>query len=139
MEGFPLSVSSVPSSGPPSPYVQEPEEVVWFAVTEQAQAPQTENVLLVTSRSPHIVRFDPPLPVDENGDVEIVAIETLPFDEDKGKTKVKIKKEIKKKGQRCQVTFGENEMRIFQETPEVLRAEFGERHITVTDVKPTNI
>ena len=36
MEVSPLSVSSVPSSGPPSPYVQEPEEEDWFAVAEQA-------------------------------------------------------------------------------------------------------
>ena len=69
-------------------------------------------MLLVTSRGSQIVHFDPSLPVNHNGDVEIVATETQPFNEDEGKMKVKIKKEIKKKVKGVKkVTFGENETR----------------------------
>ena len=88
------------------------------------------EALLVTVRVPLIVRFDPPMPFNEKGDIELVAMETQPFDEDSGKMKVKEWNKIKKKVEGIKkVEFRGNETCIFQATLEELRQQFGTEHM----------
>lgn len=137
------------------PYVEEPDEEDYFAQVEQENKPV--HALLVTSSGLQKVNFHPPIPVDEEGDVEIVAMETQPI-EDTGKINVKeeppeVKPNIKRepgrpilkqpgkeftkrvKGMK-KVQIGKNEERIFYASPEELKQQFGREHVIYKKVQP---